>query len=200
MCKKLCTCRKPDITVPDWQVIKRKKPTRLHWVVLFVVLCLWSLWMAQDISGIASGIEYNGVKAVEYAAIEISGVDFVSEEIKSRDQSLSLSMHYQCNSMSEDVLFAFQFSFRGRPMEDHLFHMCDKRLTLANTKVVHRSGEKIKCTEEYDGVLKHVVRSKQVTVKAIDVDNWRQVEYTSADPKEACTIQHAIDVLELKWV
>ena len=56
------------------------------------------------------------------------------------------------------------------------------------------------CTEEYDGELKQILRSKYVTIKAIDVDSWKQVEYTTDDPKESCTMQHAIDVLELKWV
>ena len=200
MCKSTCKVSKLNIDSREWLGIKQKKPTKYHWIILFVILCLWAVWMAQDINGIVSGIEYTGSKKNLDPAIEISGVDFVSDEIKLRHQSLSRSMQYQCKTVSEDVLFAFQFSINDRTLEDHLFFLCERGRIFANAKIVQSSDKKIMCTEEYDGELKQILRSKFVTIKAIDVDSWRQVEYTTDDPKESCTMQHAIDVLELKWV
>ena len=134
------------------------------------------------------------------AAIEISGVDFVDEKIKTKHRALSQSMKYQCSMVSEDVLFAFQFTYNKRVMEDHIFLLYENTKVFGNAKVIQRSDKKIKCTEEYDGELREVVRSREITIKAIDVDGWEQIEYTTTNPKESCMIQHAIDVLELKWV
>jgi peptide deformylase len=103
-------------------------------------------------------------------------------------------------TVSEDVLFAFQFSFNDRPVEDHIFLLCSNSKTFGNAKVIYRSPEKIKCTEEFNGEFKQVIRSKEITIKAIDIDVWKQIEYSTTNPKESCTIQHAIDILELKWV
>jgi len=155
--------------------------------------------MARDMSGYLSGIEYVGFRERTDPAIDVSGVDFLTEHIKAKHQALSASMQYQCNLLSEDVLFAFQFMSNERSIEDNILILCDSNTVFANAKVIYRSEEKIMCTEEYDGKLKQVVRSKSIAIKAIDVDEWRQVEYSTEDPKEACTIQHAIDILELKW-
>jgi len=156
--------------------------------------------MAQDINGIVGGIEYTGAIELREAAIEISGVDFVSDEIKKKHQSLSQSMRYRCNGVSEDVLFGFHFSINDRRVDDHVFLLCSSGRAFGNAKIVDRSSNKIQCTEEYDGELKQVVRSKYITVKAIDITEWKQVEYSTTDPKESCAIQHAISVLELNWV
>lgn len=155
--------------------------------------------MARDMSGYMSGIEYVGFRERTDPAIDISGVDFLTEDIKSKHQALSASMSYHCNLLSEDVLFAFQFTTNERSVEDNILILCEKNMVYANSKVVHRSKEKIMCTEEYNGTLKQVVRNKGITIKAIDVDEWKQVEYSTEDPKESCTIQHAIDILELNW-
>ena len=77
--------------------------------------------------------------------------------------------------------------------------ICDNDYVFGNAKVIHRSDEKIKCTEEYNGELKMVIRPKEVVVKAINVDEWKLMEYTSKDPKESCILQHAIDILEQSW-
>jgi hypothetical protein len=156
--------------------------------------------MAQDYTGMGNEIEYIGSKQNKQPAIEISGVDFVDEKTKTKHQILGKSMKYQCKMVSEDLLFAFQFSASKRIVEDHIFSLCGGARTFGNAKVIQKSEKKIKCTEEYNGDLKQVVRSKEVVIKAIDVDTWEQIEYISSDPKESCMLQHAIDVLELKWV
>lgn len=199
-CKRMCKVPSLQLKSSEWRIGGYKKATRLHWVILFVVLCVWAVWMAQDINGIISGIEFTGSKSKTDPAIEISGAEFVSEDVKFKHQALSTSMQYQCVTVSEDVLFAFQFSLNERPIEDHIFLLCSNSKAFGNAKVIYRSPEKIKCTEEYNGQLKQVVRSKEITIKAIDIDEWKQIEYSTTDPKESCMIQHAIDVLELNWV
>lgn len=196
MCKGFCKGR---LKKADWQTPRIKKPTKYHWIIFALVVALFSVWMINDINSYITGIEYNGNKQNTEVAIEISGVDFVSEDIQRKHKSLSASMKYQCSGVSEDVIFAFQFTMNDRDIDDHIFLVCENDTVFGNGKVIHSSKEKIKCTEEYNGELKMVVRSKEVVIKAIDIDEWKLVEYTSKNPKESCMIQHAIDVLELKW-
>ena len=200
MCKRFCKIPSLKLKSSEWRGPSYKKPSRCHWFLGFLVLSIWAVWMAQDYTGMNSGMEYVGSKSNMDAAIEISGVDFVDDKIKTKHRALSQSMKYQCSMVSEDVLFAFQFAYNKRVMEDHIFLLCENTKIFGNAKVVQRSDKKIKCTEEYDGELRQVVRSKEITIKAIDVDGWEQIEYTTTNPKESCMIQHAIDVLELKWV
>jgi len=200
MCKRLCKVPTLKLKASEWRTRTSVKASKYHWLILFAVTCAWAVWMAQDINGIFTGIEYTGSKQNSHAAIEISGVDFVSEEIKHKHQSLANSMRYQASVLSEDVLFGFQFSVMDRTVDDHIFFLCESGRIFGNAKVVHGSDKKIRCTEEYNGELKQVVRSKEVIIKAIDIEEWKQVEYTASSPKESCTIQHAIDVLELNWV
>lgn len=200
MCGNMCRVPKLKIDDTEWHTKKYTKPSRCHWIVLFAALCTFVVWMARDINGMITGIEYTGSKKNSNVAIEISGVDFVSDEVKTKHQALGTSMNYFGNRLSEDVLFAFQFTVNERVIEDHIFYVTSSKRIFGNAKIIDRSENKIKCTEEYNGELRQVVRNKEVTIKAIDIEEWKQVEYTTSDPKEACTIQHAIDVLELKWV
>ncbi len=193
-----CKVPKLNIDPSEWRGYNRRKSSKCHWVILFIVLAVWAVWMAQDYNG--TKMKYTGSKKNTEPAIEISGVDFVDEKTKTKHQTLSKTMKYRCNSVSEDVLFAFQFSLNERSVEDHIFFLCEQARVFGNAKVIHKSDQKIKCTEEYDGELRQVIRSKEIIIKAIDVNGWEQIEYSTTDPKESCMIQHAIDVLELKWV
>ena len=199
MCKRFCKARKPMINKADWQKIRLKKPSKYHWLGWMLLVSLFAVWMIADINSYITGIEYNGNKENKGAAIEISGVDFVSEEIERKHKSLGAAMKYQCASISEDVIFAFQFTVTERELDDHIFMICDNDYVFGNAKVIRRSDQKIKCTEEYNGELKTVIRPKEVVVKAINVDEWKLMEYTSKDPKESCILQHAIDILEQSW-
>jgi hypothetical protein len=199
MCKRFCKMPKLKLSSSEWRGNKYKKASRFHWVVFFGVICCLVVWMSRDISN-AADYEYNGTNSPNSPAIEISGVDFVSEEIQKHHQSLGFYMKWQSDIVSEDVLFAFQFTSKNRMMDHHVFLLSDGGRAFGNAKVIRESEDKIKCTEEYGGELRGVVRSKRVTIKAIDIEEWKQVEYTSSNPKESCMIQHAIDILELKWV
>ena len=199
MCKSLCKIPSLKLKASEWRSSRYKKQSRCHWFVFFGVICVLVVWMSKDINS-PVGYEYNGTNTLEAPAIEISGVDFVSEDMKRRHKSLVFYMKWQSAIVSEDVLFAFQFTNENQVVEDHIFMLTEGERSFGNAKVIRESSEKIKCAEEYGGELRNVVRSKQVTIKAIDIDNWKLVEYTSAGPKESCMIQHAIDVLGLKWV
>ena len=115
-------------------------------------------------------------------------------------KNLSDNMRNQCIQGSMDVLFGFQFTKKDTIFEDHIFYLCNVRMSFGNAKVIRKSKELVMCTEELNGDLVEKVRPKEVTIKAIDLNEWRQIQYTTTDAKESCIIQHAIDVLELKWV
>ena len=134
-------------------------------------------------------------------AIRISGIDLYSDNMKDKYQSLGKRMVGVCKERSDDVIFAFQFGTERR-REDHIFALCnDKRvLVVGNAEVISRSEDFVICTEEYGGMLNQVKRNKLVSIKGIDIDTWNGVEYDVSNSKESCIIQHAIDVLESKWV
>ena len=67
-------------------------------------------------------------------------------------------------------------------------------------EIVSSSEDQVLCAEEYDGMLKQVKRPATVVLKAIDIGEWEVVEKNIENSKEACVIQHAIEVLESKWV
>ena len=75
-----------------------------------------SVRMIKDHNSYSAGIKYIGGNKNIATAIEISGVDFVSEDIQLKYKSLGTSMKYQCNGVSEDVIFAFQFTVNERNM------------------------------------------------------------------------------------
>lgn len=197
MCKGLCTRSKDMIKKADWQTMRIKKPTKYHYIIFATVLIVLAVYMIKETN--KSGIEYNGSKTISEAAIEISGVDFVSNEFQKRYQSLASSMKNRCGGVSEDVMFAFQFNANERSLDDHVFTVCDTYKVFGNAKIIQKSEQKIKCTEEYNGELKMVVRPKEVLVRAIDMEEWKVIEYSSKNPKESCMLQHGIEILELNW-
>lgn len=205
-CKKW---RKPSMPSDDngfrVKAISNKSP--IHWVVTFILLGGLGAWIIPEIQkNDELNFEYFPPKIdVLYRkdpAIKISGIDFVSEAMKEKMQALGESMHYVCTERSDDVVFAFQFG-KARRRDDHVFALCGgySSRILGNAEVISKSSEEyVMCTEEYDGELHHVKRPSSVTIKAIDVKEWEQIEYDSTSVKESCIIQHAIDVLESKWV
>ena len=133
------------------------------------------------------------------AAKRISSLDFVSENVKEKHMELSEKMKLHCK---DDVLFAFQFSENENniTVEDHVFMLCSIQKIIANAEIIKHSDKYILCTEQYADVKKKVKRPSNVIIKAIDIDQWDIVQYQSKNAKEACIIQHAIDILNSKWV
>lgn len=197
MCKRLCKRSKTIMKKPDWMNYRIKKPTKTHWFVFAGFCVLSAVYLIRDMN--SSGIEYNGTKKNTESAIEISGVDFVSKEVEKRHKELASLMKSQCSGVSEDVIFAFQFNMNDRSLDDHIFMVCDTYRVLGNAKIIRKSEQKVKCTEEYNGELQIKIRPKDVLVRAIDVSDWKVIEYSSKNPKESCMLQHGIEVLELNW-
>ena len=62
-----------------------------------------------------------------------------------------------------------------------------------------RSELRVSCQEEFASIYRSVPRAKEISVKAIDVESWSERE-VSAEGKQSCIMQHAVDILERKWV
>ena len=199
MCKRCCKFPKLPDGEQFYSKVPKVKGTKCHWVVgalLTVLIGLWAVLWDRNMYG----IEYKTDSKLTGPAIEISGIDFQSEDIQLVMNNLSDNMKKQCIQGSMDVLFGFQFTRKDTVFEDHIFYLCNARMSFGNAKVIRKSEELVMCTEELNGELVEKVRPKEVTIKAIDLKEWKQIQYTSANAKESCIIQHAIDVLELKWV
>ena len=208
--KKLCEkCKRPSMPKDSSNFgdsATQKKS--IHWIVVFVTMCIIGGWIIpavqrnedETLTYSPPNLEYLRMKL---PAIRISGIDFVSDTMRYRNQELMYYMEYVCAERSDDVIFAFQFGPVGkhRRREDHVFALCENPPRVyGNAELVARGDEEVMCTEEYDGELRQVRRHSSVTIKAIDIKTWEVIEYDAADVREACVLQHAIDVLESKWI
>lgn len=179
----------------------------IHWIVVFLVCVLLGVWLFPEMqkqrddrmSYYAPKIELLKRKM---PAIRISSIDYLSDTVRERLQELSYQMDFICSQRSDDAVFAFQFGSdnHSRFREDHLFALCEGNKVFGNAEVISSSEEMVLCAEEYDGVLKQVKRPASIFLKAIDIDQWDVVEVAIEDSKQSCVVQHAIDVLESKWV
>lgn len=179
----------------------------IHWLVVFLVCVLLGVWLFPEMqkqrddrmSYYAPKIELLKRKM---PAIRISSIDYLSDTVRERLQELSYQMEFICSQRSDDAVFAFQFGSdnHSRFREDHMFALCEGNKVFGNAEVISSSEEMVLCAEEYDGVLKQVKRPASIFLKAIDIDQWDVVEVSIEDSKQSCVVQHAIDVLESKWV
>lgn len=78
--------------------------------------------------------------------------------------------------------------------------LCDSKSILANAEIVYSDSNYVISNEQFADISKKIRRSSNVIVKAIDIQTWDVIEYESSDTKEACILQHAIDILNTKWV
>ena len=208
--KKLCEkCKRPSMPADSSNFgdsATQKKS--IHWIVVFVTMCIIGGWVIpvvqrkedETLAYVPPDLESLRRKL---PAIRISGIDFVSDAMRLRNQELMYEMGYVCNERSDDVIFAFQFGpvVTTRRREEHMFALCGKPpRVLGNAELVARGEDEVMCTEEYAGELRQVRRHASVTIKAIDIKAWEVIEYDAADVREACVLQHAIDVLESKWI
>lgn len=196
MAKCCCKYKIPKDTIYN----KQKKG--LNYIKLGVSLILISLiaWFMPDFS--SDSYSYKDMHDDDLKlspAIRISGIEYLSENVKDKNMELAEMMKTKCN---DDVLFAFQFTHieSNMTVEDHVFMLCSKHKIFANAEVIKSSEDFIMCNEQYATNVKKMKRPSSVRIKAIDVDIWDMVEYESENNKEACIIQHALDVLNSKWV
>ena len=198
----MCKCikiRKLGLPKPsEWRVSQPSKHGKLHRLIFGVVLAAFVVYVTMHISSVAD-VEYRGSRRMQNEAFKITGVDMMDDAVRLKHQTLFTEMQYACGRSSDDVVFAFQFDAQDTMIEDHVFYLCDEHIAFGNAMVMRGHG-KIQCTEEFNGELRQVVRHKRITIKYVNIADWKQSEYTSKSPKDACTIQHAIDVLENNWV
>jgi len=212
-CQQVCSrCYRPKVRTDDpLKMTPRASKSKIHWLVVFATLCALGAWIIPEVHRAADEtLTYFPAKLSvlkrKPRAIHISGVDFQSDLIRERTQVLARQMVYVCKQRSDDVIFAFQFGVvgKGRRREDHIFSLCGNSTTptrvFANAVVIGSSEDFILCAEDHGGMMREVRRHSGVSIKAIDILTWEPMEYDVDDVKEACVVQHAIDVLESTWV
>lgn len=202
-CKRLCKPKMKDGENPFKGESKSKGFTA--WVIGFLVLACVGAGIIPYVQETKEyGLSYTAPKLEhlinKQPGIEITGIDFQSELMKDRLQKLASQMTYICDERTEDVVFAFQFSSNKRQRNDHIFSICSSKLTIGNAKILTSSDDFIMCTEEFADKKRMVKRSSSVIIKAIDIEEWEVIEYATADAKEACVVQHAIDVTNSQWL
>jgi len=218
MSKKINCCKKwftPAMKKDDTAYNTTKKSwfgKVYHWFVLAAGLAMLGAFLIPeiqradqnpDLSYLAPNSKVLKTKA---PAIRISGIDFVSDHVRDLHQKLSYQMDFICSERADDVIFAFQFGSnmnnKIRLRDDHIFALCrpGSTLVVGNAEIIDKSEDFVMCQEEYAGILNQFKRPNEVTIKGIDIDTWEVIEFTTQNSKEACIVQHAIDILESKWV
>lgn len=185
---------------------RKANTSKYHYVLVAVTLALLSMFFVHDVAE-------EGHKFVYYMPHEghfqrkpsvfLSSIEFSQDTVKERKQDMAYQMDYSCEASVNDVIFSFQYvrsTITNETYNDHIFMICNNHRVFSNSEIVYQSDEKIMCTEEYAGKLQKKVRSQNITIKAIDVHRWIPTEYSSSSEQEACTIAHAIEMLNNKWI
>lgn len=174
---------------------KLVKSIRWALIIMSVILAGWFLPDFQP-----AKIQYREMRSEDLkkgAAIKFSPIDFLSENVKEKQAELIEEMRVYCK---DDVLFAFQFSKYNRTIQDHIFMLCSGSKMYGNAEIIDHSNDYVLCSEQYAEVQQKIKRYSEVVIKAIDLETWDVTEHKSRDTKESCIIQHAVDVLNSKWV
>jgi len=169
--------------------IRRLKP--IQWAIIFVFSTLVLAWMLIDTS---SGIEYRHSVRHGDAANRVLHLD---DSYRKKMQKLHYELKRFCDRGS-DIVFGHNLLINGEIFTDHVFHVCGGS-TWLNAVVHVRSELRVSCQEEFASIYRSVPRAKEISVKAIDVESWSERE-VSAEGKQSCIMQHAVDILERKWV
>lgn len=169
--------------------VRRLKP--IQWVIIFVFSTLVLAWMLFDTS---SGVEYRHSVRHGNAANRVLHLDDAYRQ-------KMLKIHYQLKAFCDrgsDIVFGHNLLISGEIFTDHVFHVCGGS-TWLNAVVHVRSELRVSCQEEFASIYRSVPRAKEISMKAIDVESWSEREI-SAEGKQSCIFQHAVDILERKWV
>ena len=169
-----------------------RKTNPLHWLAVMVVSSVCISWMLIDTS---PSIEYKPSTKYQSAAIKSLHLD---DTYRVKMQKMALTMQTYCDH-GLHIVFAHNVRLKGEILEDHMFHVCGGR-TWINARIVDSSSPtKIRCQEEYANVFQSKMRSKDVKMRAIDVETWSEQEVESYDTM-ACKWAHAVDILENTWL
>ena len=165
-----------------------RKTNPLHWLAVMVVSSVCISWMLIDTS---PSVEYKPSAKYQSAAIKSLHLD---DTYRLKMQKTALTMKTYCDN-GLHIVFAHNVRLKGEILEDHMFHVCGGR-TWINARIVDSSSPtKIRCQEEYANVFQSKMRSKDVKMRAIDVETWSEQEVESYDTM-ACKWAHAVDILE----
>lgn len=203
-CKKGCSCcGKSKGYLKNLGPIKVvRKP--YHFIMVAATIVALTAYFIQDIKPEGKQFKYmppdkNHLERKRSSFI--SGVEFQQTEVKEHIQEMAWQMDYACEASGNDVIFSFQYSrdSKNNSYNDHVFMLCETHRCLGNTEIISESKEKILCTEEYGGELRKKKRSANITVKGIDINAWKTIQYHSKSEAEACMIGHAVDILNTEW-
>ena len=171
------------------QRVRRLKP--IHWLLVFVFFVLTLAWMLVDTT---SGISYrHSVRHSEPA----SRVLHLDDDYRKKLQSLDTYLQQFCDRGS-DIVYGHNLLVNDMIFNDYVFHICGGQ-TWLNAKITVKTDEMVSCQEEYASIYRSVPRAKKISMKAIDVSTWSERE-VMAEGKVACMWQHAVDILDHKWV
>ena len=169
--------------------IRKLKP--IHFAIIFIFSTLVLAWMMLDTS---SGIEYR--HSVRHGA-PANRVLHLDDSYRQKMQKLHFEMKAFCNRGS-DIVYSHNLLINGNIFTDHVFHVCGGS-TWLNAVLHVRSEKQVSCQEEFASIYRSVPRAKEISMKAIDVETWSERE-VSAQGKQSCILQHAVDILERKWL
>lgn len=205
-CKKRVKWSKGSI--PDESFFKSMKTASgkcSHVVVFGIALCLLGLFFLPEVQKVVynDGLDWHAPdpEDLKVRTIRMTGLDFQSDELQSKLNTLAWNMEHICEERTDDVVFAFQYrDKKGKKRVDHMFMYCKTKKAYANAEIVYsNNNEQVYCKEEYAGAYREVLRSSDITMRGINVEGWENEDVETSDPQEACVIQHAVSVLNNEW-
>lgn len=205
MCKSCKPCKTSVGQYVENLKGKRLNNSKYHYVTVAVTLAVVCSIFIRDVAEEGQRFLYNMPHEEHFSrqpSIFLTSLEFGQEDVQEHKQNMAYQMDYSCEATSNDVIFSFQYirsQITNKSYNDHIFMLCKNHRAFGNSEIVYESNDKILCTEEYAGTLMKKKRSANITIKAIDIQKWKPVQYDSADHHEACSIGHAIDMLNNVW-
>jgi len=169
--------------------VRKLKP--IQWMLIFIFSTLVLAWMLIDTS---SGVEYRHSVRHGDAA---NRVLHLNDDYRKKMQNIHYQLKAFCDRGS-DVVYSHNLLINNQIFNDAVFHVCGGS-TWLNPVIHARTEKQVACQEEFASIYRSVPRAKEISMKAIDVESWSEREI-SAEGKQSCVFQHAVDILERKWV
>lgn len=169
--------------------VRKLKP--IHWLIVFVFVTMVITWMLVDTS---SGVKYRHSVRHGNPADKVLNLD---DNYRQKLQAISKQMKSFCDRGS-DIIFGHNLLINDHIFNDYIFHECGGQ-TWLNARVDIKTDKQVKCQEEFASIYRSVARAKTITMTALDVDSWTE-RVVTADSKTACMWQHAVDILDRKWI
>ena len=204
-CTCCSSCKKKSNRFMETVRGKKISNNKYHYVMVAVVLAIISFIFVKDVAEEGEKFLYYTPHKGHFKrppSTFLTSLEFDQEDIKEKKQNMAWQMDYSCEATSNDVIFSFQYvrsEISNTTYNDHIFMMCESHRAFGNAEIVYRGNDFILCTEEYAGILQKKKRSANVTIKAIDIQQWKPIQYESKNEMEACQISHAVEMLNNVW-